>query len=228
MARLLPEEVRSATEVVNAARRITGLNARQASTAELRAKLHSVDEGHRKALLQLVLRALPQDALLWHEDARVVASKLAVALLPDSITGIERCLRNRRAIAAEMQFSLLCFLSDAQPLRSSALSRRLLGLVGELLLDTRRDIAHAAWMAGDLLGDHWDLREGLRVLRKVALHGRYVVGRQAAIHGLFHLGERAPAAYRLQVARVLRRVARSDRNTAVRHSAARALEGRTA
>ena len=99
-----------------------------------------------------------------------------------------------------------------------------LALVEAYLMSTNSAVASAAWMAGDLLGDHWDLRQSLPILTRLATQARYVAGRDAAIHGLSRALARARKASQWAIVQVLKDVSRHDRSRRVR-SHARGIVG---
>lgn len=156
---------------------------------EARAELVSESES--------VLRSSP---LRKSESVRVLMTKLVSALLPDSLTVIrELLLQKRNRHDFEVHFSLFCFLDQVLGLGvGEPTVRAVLRTVEEYLLGVQVETALAAWMAGDLLGDHWRPEEALDSLRKVLSDGRHVAGREAAIHGLEQLHARLPANRRKQ------------------------------
>ena len=89
--------------------------------------------------------------------------------------------------AGEIRFDIFCFLDQVREL---AAAEEHLGFVPHLvenyLSTTRSNAGQAAWMAGDLLGDHWPAREAVPTLLRLAEHARFAAGRKSAIHGLSH------------------------------------------
>jgi hypothetical protein len=83
-------------------------------------------------------------------------------------------------------------------------------------------------MAGDLLGDHWPLREGVPPLIRAAKGARFVAGRRGAIHGLAESLQRTRSDSRLAVwvMRCLADVAHDDASQRVRWDAQLVTEGR--
>jgi len=57
-------------------------------------------------------------------------------------------------------------------------------LIEDYLRRAKGNVAQATWMAADLLGDHWELSESLPLLEDIALSGKSISAREAAIHGL--------------------------------------------
>jgi hypothetical protein len=106
--------------------------------------------------------------------------------VPESSKTIKYLIqRNATQGDAEIHFSLFCFLDKLSTLPSeSTLEAELPLLLERYLIDSKSNYGSAAWMAGDLLGDHWPLRESMPILSKAAKQGRYVAGRVAAIHGI--------------------------------------------
>ncbi len=105
------------------------------------------------------------------------------ALMPLSFPLITRWLQDKRR--REIHFTLFCYLDWASELPEGDASRsEALRLVERYLLETDSEAANAAWMAGDLLGDHWPVSESLPVLIRILQQGRYVAGRNAALYGV--------------------------------------------
>jgi hypothetical protein len=129
---------------------------------------------------------------LTDEATRVIVAKITVALLPDSAVIIRAVLqKSPTSWLGELQFSLFVFLSDAPELLNQDQMQSLRSLVEHYLLSVRSKAAQAAWMAGDMLGDHWPLAESLPILLRVVRSAKHVAGREGALHGLAHAIERA-------------------------------------
>jgi hypothetical protein len=81
-------------------------------------------------------------------------------------------------------------------------------------------------MAGDLLGNHWEMSEALPILVKVAKEARFVAGRAAAADGLEHILHNLPKSdpRRKSVISLLREIAESDRSENVKAAARVTLE----
>jgi hypothetical protein len=90
--------------------------------------------------------------------------------------------------------------------------------MSEYLRTVKSNRGHAAWMAGHLLGDHWDARQSLPILLEVATKGRFSAGRRAAVLGLQDLHRRAdvPKADRQRVVEAIDEISRLDRSRKVR------------
>jgi hypothetical protein len=99
-----------------------------------------------------------------------------------------------------------------------------LRLVEEYLCHVQRDTARAAWMAGDLLGEHWPLDQSLPSLRATAMKARYRAGREAALHGLSHALGRAAKRDQWSILETLKHVAAFDRSRKVRNYATSIME----
>lgn len=193
------------------------------SVADLRRRVALLSVGRRRALSHICAQALGQPKILRDEVTRVFLAKVMAVLLPYSLPWLPGLLQPRpEAALAEVQFSLFCFLDAAAGDRHRG-SRELLHLLEQYLLTIARDSAHAAWMAGDLLGDHWPLQESLGVLISAASNARHSAGRLAAIHGLSHALERGNKQQQWAIVDVLKRVASKDRSSRVRSYASSVL-----
>ena len=184
------------------------------SVADLRRKLVGISVSQRRAMADMCVYLIEESRVTRDEATRVFIAKLLVSLLPYALPQFAQLLQvTPRAPLAEMQFSLLCFLDGGAATRAN---RHVLRLVEHYLMSISRDIAQAAWMAGDLLGDHWDLKESLPVLTAVVFKARHPAGRMAAIHGLSHALDRGTKRDQWLIVDVLRRVASKDRSYKVR------------
>jgi hypothetical protein len=190
------------------------------SISELAKELRRGSARRRTQLLAACSNALRSATIRNAQLTRVAIVRLLAALMPESAPTIQRWIRRRDADAAEVQFSLFCYLDQARDLvegRQGALT--ILSLVGEYLHAVDSDRARAAWMAGDLLGDHWPLEESLEVLIRGARTGRFAAGREGAVHGLSHALERASKKDQWRIVEVLREVASQDRSRRIRRYA---------
>ena len=86
------------------------------------------------------------------------------------------------------------------------------------------DTGHAAWMAADLLGDHWFPSIATASLEEVVLTGRYVVGRSSGIYGIYRLLGRVSASEQHALIQLLKWVSGHDRSRIVRSWADWALD----
>ena len=123
------------------------------------------------------------DEITENLDLRIPVVRIVVALMPLSFPLIARWLQDKRR--REIHFTLFCYLDWINKLPEGDTSRsETLRLVERYLLETDSEAANAAWMAGDLLGDHWPVMESLPVLIRILQLGRYVAGRKAALSGI--------------------------------------------
>jgi hypothetical protein len=192
--------------------------------AELRCKvagLGPTDKNQLLTLCRLFLRDLNTRSV---EEDRVATVRLLVALLPDSLSQIEDWLREQSLeLAHEVHFTLFCFLDEVGATPSlSGLRQQVILLLDDYLATVQLDVAYAAWMAGDLLGDHWPATESLPVLLRLATDAKNPVGRKGAIHGLLHLLERVEgsSAETSRITALLERISKKDEDQEVRRYAA--------
>ena len=177
------------------------------------------------ALLATVSRAFARPSLMENDDHRIASVKVGLALLPSTAPHVERALRRFRSkMDYELHFTLFCFLDEVPGLsRGCEFSARIPGLVAEYLLHVPKETACAAWMAGDLLGDHWHLATGDGLLRRAAREARYRSGRAGAVHGLHMAASRGQGRRRDEIILLLREVAQRDSSSSVQASARVAL-----
>lgn len=194
--------------------------AETASVGEIARSLAGLRVNRRVAEARAIGLLLHHSEVTQDEALRVLLAKTLVALLPNSLDVIRSILREDQAQGlAEAQFSLFCFLDHAIDGRDSPTRVAVLDLVEGYLLNVRSDEAQAAWMAGDLLGEHWPLNESLRVLNTAALNARFRAGREGALHGLSHALARSSKRDQWSIVDVLKRVSTSDRSLHMRRYA---------
>jgi hypothetical protein len=186
-------------------------------------QVRSLRVSERKLLLATAQRMLTDVQLCRQEPFRVRAVRMLLALVPDSEPTIRLWLKDQSGrLAYEAHFTLFCYLDQVgEFFPASNLRAELPRLVEQYLFDVRASTARAAWMAGDLLGDHWPLREGVPPLIQAAKGARFVAGRCGAIHGLTHALQRTGSGSRLtaSVMKCLADVANDDTSHRVRRDA---------
>lgn len=203
------------------------LNPFDASVSGISRRVRRVTERDRDQLLQLANKALRGGRTRKNKYLRTAAVKLLVACYPSSLPLLQEWLeRHDSKDVFEIHFSIFCFL-DAIPAQSSARSNSAspLSLVSDYLHRVRVETARAAWMAGDLLGDHWPLRYTLPVLSDLSGNARYVAGRCGAVHGLVEALARGTSEQKSRIRETLIKVTREDRSSEVRSLAEQALQG---
>jgi hypothetical protein len=143
--------------------------------------------------------------------------------MPDSLLIIERALHHDRdRWDYELHFSLFCFLDDVQFLPIPArIAEKVREMVGAYLMRASRPTAKAAWMAADLLGDHWESDTAGEDLLRAALQGPSAVARRAALHGLETRLSKVTERDRRRIVEMLRQIALRDRSQAVKRYARR-------
>jgi hypothetical protein len=197
---------------------LLSLNPHLASFTDVAHRVETLTLLDRKRALSLGGRMLQNRTGRTNESARVAAAKTLVALAPDSAGTIRRLLDRQAGRGSyEAHFSLFCFLDEVHGLpRAAALAREVPSLIERYLKRAKVETAHAAWMAGDLLGDHWPVRDGLPILRKMATQARFAAGRSGAIHGLGRICARSKGRQRLGIERELAHLSRVDRSGTAR------------
>jgi hypothetical protein len=200
---------------------------RTAPVASLRREVEAMTNASKAGLLKKTASALESKAVVTSEDLRVGLVKVAIALLPDSLPLIRTVIIDERnRYDPEVRFSLFCFLGEILGLSiGEAIEEEICDLVSTFLAEVRTNAAQAPWMAGDLLGSHWRAAPGVSALCEVAKEARFVVGREAAIHGLSHALERSPELHD-SIHRVLNEIADADRSGRVRRYARSVLDGK--
>jgi hypothetical protein len=194
--------------------RILNLDPYLAPFPQLRFEVEKRGPEHRKQLLSLCRSFLADLRSRAVEEDRVSAVKLLVALLPDSANEIEDWLTEHSLEHVhEVHFSLFCFLDEVVEIPSLDSYRpQIASLVEDYLAAVQSEDAFAAWMAGDLLGDHWPTVEGLPLLLRLATGAKYPAGRKGAIHGLAHLLDRVEdgSSEKNRIIALLERISKED------------------
>lgn len=197
------------------------------SVAVAHARFDAMARPKRAALLGALAVALKSKDALSSEDFRIALLKLVIGLLPDSLALIREIVLDERAnYDPEVRFSLFCFLDEVPGLSlGDEIGRNICQTVTTYLCNVRSDAGMAAWMAGDLLGEHWPAKPGVTALCEVAKGARFVAGRHSAIHGLAHAMGRMPELDGF-IRTTLTEVACNDRSERVRREAQEVLDGR--
>jgi len=182
--------------------------------------VHRLSSEKRNNLLVLCEKIINDAKLYGNVKVRVATAKLTVALIPLSLNLISRIIRTKKnKFIHEVHFSLFCFLDNViHSSEKQKYSGEIVLLVREYLMDIKTNSGSAAWMAGDLLGGHWEITEGVSTLIEVAQEARFVAGRWSAVVGLGASLRRLdkPNLTEKKIVSVLRKIAENDRSKQVR------------
>jgi len=169
--------------------KITKIDVYRETFGRVVSSITALESKDRNSLLVMCNKKSCSEALKKLEEERVSISRIMVALLPESFSLISNILaKTRTKWDFEFHFTLFCYLDQVphfEPLKSS--SQKILSLIEKYLLVARRDVAQSSWMAGDLLGKHWNPQESFPVLKRVLLNGTYICGRRGALKGFEEL-----------------------------------------
>lgn len=169
-------------------KQLSGVDSYSTPVKTFIAKVRSISAKDRRRLISVSRRALLESKIESSraEECRVFATRVLVAGAPMSGTVIEEVLARRKSRRDfENLFSTFCVLEHLCYMpRTRALGKRVLTMVEDFLASVRSNAAQAAWMAGDLLGDHWPEKDAISILKRIAVQGRYAAGREAAVSGL--------------------------------------------
>lgn len=193
---------------------------------ELKARIDGMGHFISRRLVRELEHLASTSSAVKNEQSRVLVARLFVALLPASLFLIESHLQttNVSEETAELQFSIFVALSELPTLFSgSDLLSKVTDIVRRYLFGIDTNASQAAWMAGDLLGDHWPVSLALPVLLDASKAADHVPGREGAIHGLSHALSRTSKPDQWRIIQALKDVAASDRNDSVRRSAKMAM-----
>jgi len=210
--------------------RLVGLDPSREPVDRLEERIASLPGSRRGKLIRLCDRMLQTETFRNKESLRVCAAKVLVALLPESQAAIHRWLqRTDGRQIREVHFSLFCFLDwTARLPRAQAIARRVPKWTEHYLSEAKSGSSYSAWMAGEMLGEHWDPKEAVPILVRIARDGPFAAGRRGALHGLAHALGRSPKPLARHIMLCLEYVKGDDRSRSVREYAALIAHGQDA
>jgi hypothetical protein len=191
------------------------------SVADVRQAVALRSERTKRRLVQTIGEIWQNPRILENEGSRVLLARLVSGLIPYSTNVVHEMLATpaHNELHAELQFSVFVAFSDLPQILSRANREILRREVEGFLNEVQTDVAQAAWMAGDLLGDHWPVEEAVPLLIRLAQSANHRAGREAAIHGLSHLVSRATKIQQWEIVGVLKSIAANDIVPATRNYA---------
>ena len=195
----------------------------KADYANVIAAVNQLAVEQKVAILAVCVSALSGPQPSNNEAVRIAAVRGIVALLPTSLAAIADLLsRCQNKHHYEVHFTLFCYLDWAQEMPDAfSLTEDVLLLVENYLMTVPRKTARAAWMAGDMLGEHWNEQEAVPLLMKTAQGAKYSVGRLQSVFGLAHMLDRLPVESdtHKSILKALRKISSSDPSKDVRKNA---------
>ena len=203
-----------------------GASALSLPPAQLHARILEVGSFWLQRLLPDLEVASCDQELLADEPRRSLVARLIVAALPEALRLFERLVAEPRSegLIGELQFSLFVALSDVGDCPDYlGVHAQLVQIMRSFIEQVEVDEADAAWMAADVLGDHWPLGLTLGALRAAALGATHRAGREAALHGLSHALGRADKRQQWEIVEVAKQIERHDPDDAVRRYAGQVL-----
>jgi hypothetical protein len=152
-------------------------------------EVHHMKKLDRNQLTLICFSTLNNINFRKSEHLRIACVKILIALVPDSTKFILDLINMQSGkFNYEVHFSLFCYLDEVPYLpNGKEFAKDIPKIIETYLSQTKSDISHAAFMACDLLGEHWDIDESLPVLMRIAKLGKYVAGRKNAIFRLGYL-----------------------------------------
>jgi hypothetical protein len=173
-----------------------GLDSYTAEFSDIAERVRRLSAVGREDMLAVCELGFSDRLGIRDEPVRVSVCKVTVALLPQSMQLVSRLLGLQRdAWDYEVHFSLFCWLDETQafPERYDCREEVLVLLRGYLRRATC-DERDAAWMAVDLLSEHWEVHGALSTLSEVAKEGNADCVRLEALSGLETLRARMDSA----------------------------------
>lgn len=186
--------------------------------------LCQLSRDEQTAMEHHAMHVLRDKRLKGNEALRNGAVRLIVALLPKTFPALHELLSDSSSsLWYEVQFTAFCAL-DRDDLAETD-QKRVLDLIEHYLTNARSEAGHAAWKAGDLLGDEWNAPETVKLLEKLLFSAKHVAGRKAALHGMEHAIKKAIPSERENLFSLIHKAASSDQSAELRKTASLALEG---
>ena len=186
-------------------------------------KINQLDVEQKESVLATCIPVLNGVQSRKNDAVRIVAVRVIVALLPTSLAAIADLLsRYQNKHHYEVHFTLFCYLDWAQEMPdASSLTKDVLLLVENYLMTVPRKTARAAWMAGNMLGEHWNEQETAPLLMRTAQGAKYSVGRELSVLGLGDMLNRLPvgSAFHKDILKTVRKISLSDPSKYVREDA---------
>ena len=165
-----------------------------------------------------VVEALDDTHAMADSEKQRMIYIIAIALLPDTISIIKNCIGIPSSrLEYECNFTLFCFLDEMQMISLDLeIKGDMIVEIRDYLLNVRAKTAHAAWLAGNFLGNHWMTNEAGKALLDVLQSARFSAGRLAAVSGLEYTLKECNVEFRDRLAAGLREVVKTDRSEIVR------------
>lgn len=186
----------------------------------IRKEFGKFDDKKKKSVLNLCEKMLDQKSIALHknEKIRVSVIKVITVAWPDSAKQFNKILsRTYTKDQYELLFTIFCFVDNLLNFpNSEELCNRILLFVREFLLNVKHKTGKAAWMAGDLLGAHWNLSNSLPILCEISQTGTYIVGREAAINGLTEAWKRTTTHNKKRIRDLLYEISKTDKSKKIR------------
>lgn len=198
-------------------------NILQADYSDVVAEVASLESEAKVSLLTVCVSSLIGPQSIESEAASIAAVRVLVALLPLSLGAITNLLnRFQNWDNYEVHFTLFCYLDWVQKMPDApSLTRKILPLVENYLMTVPRKDARAVWMAGDMLGGHWDEQEAIPLLIRTSQGAKYSVGRMGGLVGLKEVLDRLPpkSDAHKDILKTLRKISISDSSKYVKEDA---------
>ena len=223
--------VRKSSQIITQLEKLLELEPYLSDVGDIVESIKRLEPSAREKLLQICEQAFQEENFRKHEPTCIACAKVFIALVPESIGSIKKWVKKSSGKSIhEVHFSIFCFLDNILHLpNNQGFAREIPSLVEEYLTNIKSNTARAAFMAGDLLGDHWEMNEALPVLIRIAKKAKYSAGRDSALHGLGHIMSQLSNfdSDKKLILQLLRNIAQHDRSKIVRFTAELLLEGKT-
>lgn len=189
------------------------------SVKEISHYLSEIKNKEKKRILNNCKLNIQNNLLIADEIKRVENIKILIALIPETINTIKKLLLDfSDEISYERHFTLFCYLDDVFDfLEDIEIINEILDLIKNYLLNVKYDYAMAAWMAGDLLGDHWrNIDSAQKVLFEVIKNSKYTTGKLSALHGIKQLFQNVDLTRKEEIMSFLQGLLKTEKSVKVK------------
>ena len=210
---------------------ILGIDPYKSFIYDITKTIQHLNKANRERLFTLCKSCVNDKKIIRDCSSQLALVKILINLMPESVKIIKELINRKNSkFDYELHFSLFCFLDNVPYLPGGEkFAREIPSIIEKYLMETNTDTAYAAFMAGDLLGEHWNVNEAMPILMKLAKEARYSAGRDSAVHGLEHILQQLSddKSKKKEVISLLKGIAKTDRSKDVRIGARMVIDSQT-
>jgi len=193
---------------------LLSLNCYKATFGDIANKIKRLHKPERLQLIRLCKVFFANPRYRIHEPTKVAISKVCIALLPDSLNLIKQWLKCKSGKGIyDVHFTLFVFSYEVQNFQHlRRFAQKILKLMEFYMIHTNTDKSQAVWMAGESLGDDWNISDSLTILIRVVKNAQSIPAKEAALHGLSHAITKVSGQDAKLIATTLERFVKLDSN----------------